>query len=140
MVNWAILMGRLTKDPELRTTQNGTSVTSFAVAVDREYVRQGEERQTDFINVVAWRQTAEFVSRYFRKGSMIAVQGSIQTRNYEDRNGNKRTAVEIVADRASFCGSKAESGNSAPVDAQANASDYTAINTNDSGEDDDLPF
>ena len=140
MVNCAILMGRLTKDPELRTTQNGTSVTSFAVAVDREYVRQGEERQTDFINVVAWRQTAEFVSRYFRKGSMIAVQGSIQTRNYEDRNGNKRTAVEIIADKVSFCGSKAESGNSAPVDAQANASDYTAINTNDSGEDDDLPF
>ena len=140
MLNTAILMGRLTKDPELRTTQNGTSVTSFTVAVDREYVRQGEERQTDFINVVAWRQTAEFVSRYFRKGSMIAVQGSIQTRNYEDRNGNKRTAVEIIADKVSFCGSKAESGNSAPVDAQANASDYTVINTNDSGEDDDLPF
>lgn len=140
MVNCAILMGRLTKDPELRTTQNGTSVTSFTVAVDREYVRQGEERQTDFINVVAWRQTAEFVSRYFRKGSMIAVQGSIQTRNYEDRHGNKRTAVEVIADKVSFCGSKAESGNSAPVDAQANASDYTVINTNDSGEDDDLPF
>ena len=140
MVNCAILMGRLTKDPELRTTQNGTSVTSFTVAVDREYVRQGEERQTDFINVVAWRQTAEFVSRYFKKGSMIAVQGSIQTRNYEDKNGNKRTAVEVIADKVSFCGSKAESGNSAPVDAQANASDYTAINTNDSGEDDDLPF
>ncbi len=140
MLNTAILMGRLTKDPELRTTQNGTSVTSFAVAVDREYVRQGEERQTDFINVVAWRQTAEFVSRYFRKGSMIAVQGSIQTRNYEDKNGNKRTAVEVIADKVSFCGSKAESGNGAPVDAQTNASDYTAINTNDSGEDDDLPF
>ena len=140
MVNCAILMGRLTKDPELRTTQNGTSVTSFAVAVDREYVRQGEERQTDFINVVAWRQTAEFVSRYFRKGSMIAVQGSIQTRNYEDKNGNKRTAVEVIADKVSFCGSKAESGNSAPVDAKANESDYTVINTNDSGEDDDLPF
>lgn len=140
MLNTAILMGRLTKDPELRTTQNGTSVTSFTVAVDREYVRQGEERQTDFINVVAWRQTAEFVSRYFKKGSMIAVQGSIQTRNYEDRNGNKRTAVEVIADKVSFCGSKAESGNSVPVDAQANASDYTAINTNDSGEDDDLPF
>ena len=140
MVNCAILMGRLTKDPELRTTQNGTSVTSFAVAVDREYVRQGEERQTDFINVVAWRQTAEFVSRYFRKGSMIAVQGSIQTRNYEDKNGNKRTAVEVIADKVSFCGSKAENGNNSPVDAQANASDYTAINTNDSGEDDDLPF
>ena len=140
MLNTAILMGRLTKDPELRTTQNGTSVTSFTVAVDREYVRQGEERQTDFINVVAWRQTAEFVSRYFQKGSMIAVQGSIQTRNYEDRNGNKRTAVEVIADKVSFCGSKAESGNGASVDAQANASDYTAINTNGSVEDDDLPF
>ncbi len=140
MLNTAILMGRLTKDPELRTTQNGTSVTSFTVAADREYVRQGEERQTDFINVVAWRQTAEFVSRYFKKGSMIAVQGSIQTRNYEDKNGNKRTAVEVIADKVSFCGSKAESGNSAPVDAKANASDYTVINTNDSGEDDGLPF
>ena len=140
MLNCAIIMGRLTADPELRTTGNGTSVTSFSVAVDRAYARQGEERQTDFINVVAWRQTAEFVSRYFRKGSMIAVQGSIQTRNYEDRNGNKRTAVEVIADKVSFCGSKAESGNNSPVDAQANASDYTAINTNDSGEDDDLPF
>lgn len=140
MVNCAILMGRLTKDPELRTTQSGTSVTSFTVAVDRDYVRQGEERQADFINVVAWRQTAEFVSRYFQKGSMIAVQGSIQTRNYEDKHGNKRTAVEVVADKVSFCGSKAESGNSAPGNAHATASDYTVINTNDSGEDDGLPF
>ena len=140
MLNCAIIMGRLTADPELRTTGNGTSVTSFSVAVDRAYARQGEERQTDFINVVAWRQTAEFVSRYFQKGSMIAVQGSIQTRNYEDKNGNKRTAVEVIADKVSFCGSKAESGNSAPVDAKANESDYTVINTNDSGEDDDLPF
>ena len=140
MVNCAILMGRLTKDPELRTTQSGTSVTSFTVAVDRDYVRQGEERQADFINVVAWRQTAEFVSRYFQKGSMIAIQGSIQTRNYEDKHGNKRTAVEVVADKVSFCGSKAESGNSAPENVQATASDYTVINTNDSGEDDGLPF
>ena len=108
MLNTAILMGRLTADPELKTTQNGVSVTSFCVAVDRRFQRQGEEKQTDFINVVAWRQTADFVSRYFHKGSMIAVQGSIQTRNYEDKNGNKRTAVEIVADNVSFCGSKAE--------------------------------
>lgn len=107
MLNSAIIMGRLTAAPELRTTANGTSVTSFTVAVDRAYARQGEERQTDFISVVAWRGTAEFVSRYFRKGSMIAVQGSIQPRNYEDKNGNKRTAVEIVADKVSFCGSKA---------------------------------
>lgn len=111
MLNCAVIMGRLTADPELRTTQSGLSVTSFTVAVDRSFVRAGEERQADFINVVAWRQTADFVTRYFHKGSMIAVQGSIQTRSYEDRNGNKRTAVEIVADNVSFCGSKAESGN-----------------------------
>lgn len=108
MLNCAVIMGRLTADPELRTTGNGISVTSFSVAVDRNYQRQGQERQTDFINVVAWRQTAEFVTRYFRKGQMIAVQGSIQTRNYEDRNGNKRTAVGIVTESVSFCGSKAE--------------------------------
>ncbi len=110
MLNCAVIMGRLTADPELRTTTNGTSVTSFTVAVDRAYQKSGEERQTDFINVVAWRQTAEFVTRYFHKGSMIAVQGSIQTRNYEDKNGQKRTAVDVVADNVSFCGSKAESG------------------------------
>ena len=110
MLNCAIIMGRLTTDPELKTTTNGISVTSFTVAVDRNYRPEGEERQTDFINVVAWRQTAEFVTRYFRKGQMIAVQGSIQVRGYEDRNGNKRNAVEIVADTVSFCGSKAETG------------------------------
>ncbi len=109
MLNTAIIMGRLTADPELRKTNTGLSVTSFTVAVDRNY-KSGEERQADFINVVAWRGTADFVSTYFKKGQMIAVQGSIQTRNYEDKNGNKRTAVEIVADNVSFCGSKAESG------------------------------
>ena len=110
MLNTAIIMGRLTADPELRTTNTGIAVTTFTVAVDRRYQKAGEEKQTDFINVVAWRQTAEFVSRYFQKGSMIAVRGSIQTRRYEDNNGNKRTAVEIVADEVSFCGSKAETG------------------------------
>ncbi len=110
MLNCAVLMGRLVADPELRTTTNGISVTSFRIAVDRSFVRQGEERQADFIDIVAWRQTADFVTRYFRKGSMIAVQGSIQTRSYEDKMGNKRTAVEVVADNVSFCGSKAESG------------------------------
>ena len=110
MLNTAIIMGRLTADPELRTTNTGIAVTTFTVAVDRRYQQAGEEKQTDFINVVAWRQTAEFVSRYFQKGSMIAVRGSIQTRRYEDNNGNKRTAVEIVADEVSFCGSKAETG------------------------------
>lgn len=109
MLNCAVIMGRLTATPELRTTQSGISVTSFTVAVDRSYVRPNEERQTDFINVVCWRQTAEFVTKYFKKGSMIAVQGEIQTRNYEDKDGAKRTAVEIVADKVSFCGSKQDS-------------------------------
>ena len=108
MLNVAVLIGRLTKDPELKTTPNGVNVTSFSLAVERDYTPQGQERQTDFINVVAWRQTAEFITRYFRKGQMIAVNGRIETRQYEDRNGNKRTAVEVVADRASFCGSKAD--------------------------------
>ncbi|MBQ1545580.1 MAG: single-stranded DNA-binding protein [Clostridia bacterium] len=154
MLNCAVIMGRLTADPELRTTTSGVSVTSFTVAVDRNYQKAGTERQTDFINVVAWRQTAEFVSRYFHKGSMIAVQGSIQTRNYEDRNGNKRTAVEIVADNVSFTGSKAETGTGAPQGqaytqaapaaapaapaasfSTAGADDFSSLDT-----DDDLPF
>lgn len=110
MLNVAAIMGRLTADPELRTTQSGTAVTSFTLAVDRSYARQGEERQTDFINVVAWRGTAEFICRYFTKGQMMAVTGSIQTRNYEDRQGNKRTAFEIVASDVSFTGSRREQG------------------------------
>lgn len=92
-LNCAVIMGRLTAAPELRTTKSGLSVTTFSVAVDRAYAKPGEERQTDFINVVAWKQTAAFVTRYFEKGQMIAVQGSIQTRNYEDKNGNRRTAA-----------------------------------------------
>lgn len=110
MLNTAIIMGRLTADPELRTTSSNLSVVSFTVAVDRRFQSQGQEKQADFINCVAWRQTADFVSKYFRKGQMIAVQGSIQTRSYDDRNGIRRTAVEIVADQVSFCGSKAETG------------------------------
>lgn len=113
MLNNAVIMGRLVADPELRSTESGVSVTSFTVAVDRRFVKQGEERQADFIDVVAWRNTAEFICKYFGKGSMIAIQGSIQTRNYEDKNGNKRKAVEIVVDNASFCGSKSENANAA---------------------------
>ena len=111
MLNIAVIMGRLTAAPELRTTPNGVSVTSFSVAVDRSYSsRSGGERQSDFINVVAWRGTAEFICKYFQKGQMIAIDGSIQTRNYEDKQGNKRTAVEVVANNANFCGSKRDSG------------------------------
>lgn len=106
MINCVIIMGRLTSDPELRTTGNGISVTSFCVAVARSYVKPGEERQADFINVVAWRQTADFICKYFTKGSMIAINGELQSRRFEDKNGNKRVAIEIVASNASFCGEK----------------------------------
>ena len=112
MINSVVIMGRLTADPELKTTNSGLSVTSFCVAVDRPYKKDGKEREADFINVVAWRQTAEFVSRYFSKGSMIAVQGSIQTDKYKDKSGNSRTSFQVVADKVSFCGSKKETGGS----------------------------
>lgn len=147
MLNCAVIMGRLVADPELRTTATGLNVTSFTVAVDRSYAKAGEERKADFINVVAWRQTAEFVTRYFRKGSMIAVQGSIQTRNYEDKTGAKRTAFEIVADQVSFCGSKNENTGArteesvraaaqpAPSFSTVDADDFKEIPTED-----DLPF
>lgn len=110
MLNVAAIMGRLVADPELKHTPSDVAVTTFRVAVDRSYQKPGTERQADFIDVVAWRGTAEFVCKYFQKGSMIAVTGSIQTRNYEDKQGNKRTAFEIVASDVSFCGSKRESG------------------------------
>lgn len=139
MINNVVLMGRLTADPELKTTPNGTSVTSFSIAVERNYAPKGQERETDFINVVAWRHTAEFVTRYFRKGSMIAVEGSIQTRKYQDKNGNNRVAVEVVANQVSFCGSKAESGTrnqepSNPLDVD------TDDDFEDLPDDDSLPF
>lgn len=107
-MNVCILMGRMTADPELKKTPSGVSVTTFTVAVERSYAKHGE-RQTDFIDVVAWRSTAEFISKYFRKGQMIAVQGSIQTRSYKDKQGNKRKAVEVQADNVSFADSKGSS-------------------------------
>lgn len=111
MLNCVVLMGRLTADPELRTTASGISVARFSIAVDRGYTRPGEEKQTDFINIVAWRQTAEFVSRYFHKGSMIAVQGELRMNRYQDKaTGQNRTTYEVMANNVSFTGSKAESG------------------------------
>lgn len=106
MLNRVILMGRLVADPELRQTPNGISVATFRIAVDRNYQAKGAERQADFISCVAWRQTGEFISRYFQKGRMIALEGSLQTRNYEDKSGNKRTAYEVVVDQAFFADSK----------------------------------
>ncbi len=146
MLNTAIIMGRLTADPELRTTNTGLSVTSFTVAVDRSYAKQGEQKQTDFINCVAWRQNAEFITKYFQKGSMIAVQGSIQVRSYDDRNGVRRTATEIVVSSVSFCGSKAESGSQGTRSAapqQSPAAYQSGSNEDFSSElplDDELPF
>lgn len=102
MLNSVCLMGRLVADPELRQTPSGVSVCSFRIAVDRTYQPKGQEKQTDFINIVTWRSTAEFVSRYFRKGQLVAVQGSIQTSQYTDRDGNKRTAFDVVADNVFF--------------------------------------
>lgn len=106
MLNIVAIMGRLVRDPELRTTGNGTCVTNFTIACERRYVRKGEEREADFINVVAWRQTAEFVCKYFEKGSLIVVDGSLQSRRYQDKDGNDRTAIEIVANNINFAGSK----------------------------------
>ena len=102
MLNKIFIHGRLTRDPELRTTQSGTPVASFTVAVDRDYVQQGQQRETDFIDCVAWRQGAEFVNSYFRKGQLILVEGRLQSRKWEDRDGNKRTSWEILCDHTYF--------------------------------------
>ena len=109
-MNTICLMGRLTADPELRNTQGGVSVTSFKLAVERDYTPKGQEKQADFIPVVAWRQTAEFVCKYFRKGQRAALTGSLQTRQYTDRDGNNRTAYEVVAEHVFFAESKKDSG------------------------------
>ena len=111
MLNHIVIMGRLTRDPELRTTQSGVSVTSFTVAVDRDFGgRDGGERQTDFIDCVAWRQTGEFVSKYFHKGSMMVVSGRLQSRKWQDREGNNRINWEISADNVYFGESRRDSG------------------------------
>lgn len=143
MFNLVVLTGRLTADPELRYTNNNTAVTTFSIAVSRRY-KAGEEAQADFINIVAWRQTAEFITKYFQKGSMIGIEGSIQTRRYVDKEtGKNRTAFEVIANNVQFVESKRDSAGAAPA-AEAPASysnagpnDFTAL----SGEsDDDLPF
>ncbi len=150
MLNVAVLMGRLVADPELRHTANDISVTSFTIAVDRSYVKSGADRQADFIDIVAWRNTADFVCKYFRKGQLVAVQGAIQTRSYTDKDGNKRKAFEIVADNVHFAESKRDSvtapGNyhartengaeqPAPAYASGDTGDFEEIPS-----DDDLPF
>lgn len=109
MYNKAIVLGRLTADPELRQTPNGVAVTSFSIAVDRPFTSREGERQVDFLDIVAWRQTAEFICKYFTKGRPILVEGSIQTRQYTDKNGNNRRVWEIVASNVSFTESRSSS-------------------------------
>lgn len=150
MFNKAILIGRMTADPELKQTQSGISVSSFRIAVDRRYTsRDSGERKADFIDITTWRQQAEFVNRYFHKGDPIGIEGSIQTRNYEDRNGNKRTAVEVVADNVFFVGGKSGGGNTAYSNPSSGYAPAAAGTTYASGaasdfeeieSDNDLPF
>ncbi len=111
-LNKIFIMGRLTRDPELRRTQSGTSVTSFTLAVDRDYKGQSGEKETDFIDVVAWRNTAEFVNKYFTKGRMAVVEGRLQIRDWKDRDGNNRRSAEVVADNVYFGDSKRDGDNS----------------------------
>lgn len=135
MINVVALQGRLTYEPELKSTPQGISVVRFQIAVDRNYQPNGKERQADFIDCIAWRQTAEFISRYFHKGSMIALEGSIQTQNYTDKDGKQRKSVEVVANNVSFCESKKNGSQGVTED---NTADYEEIIDDD--ENSDLPF
>lgn len=107
MLNVVAIMGRLVADPELRTTTQGTNVCTFRIACERNYSKPGEQRQADFVDIVAWGKTAEFITQNFQNGSLIAIEGRLQTRNYQDKQGNKRTAVEVLANNISFAGAKA---------------------------------
>ena len=133
MLNHIVLMGRLTRDPELRYTQSQTPVASFSLAVDRDFGR-GEEKQTDFIDCVAWRQTGEFVSKYFQKGSMAVVSGRLQIRDWTDRDGNKRRSAEVVVDNVYFGESKRREGESrdnyGPRDSYGSRDKYSSRDSN----------
>lgn len=126
MLNRIVLMGRLTRDPELRRTGSGTAVSSFSIAVDRDFKGQGGEKETDFIDIVAWRNTAEFVSKYFTKGRMAVVEGRLQIRDWKDKEGNNRRSAEVVADNVYFGDSKR--------DGDAVGGSYTGDQTAQSGE------
>ena len=137
-MNKVILVGNLTRDPELITTNNGISLCRFTLAVQRRFASNEGEREADFINIVAWRQRAEFITKYFKKGSLIGIEGSIQTRRYQDKNGNNRTIFEVVVNNAQFVESKRDGAatNEPASYSNADASDFAEIG----GMDDDLPF
>jgi single-strand DNA-binding protein len=132
MLNRIIVMGRMTRDPELRRTNSGTAVASCTVAVDRDFKSQSGEKETDFIDVVAWRNTAEFVSKYFSKGRMAVVEGRLQLRDWTDKDGNKRRTAEIVADSVYFGDSKRDGGDAAQIEPQGGFSEIE--------DDGNLPF
>ena len=139
MLNHITIMGRLARDPELRQTQSGKAVANFTLAVDRDYAEKGAERETDFIECVAWRGTAEFVDKYFGRGQMAVVSGRLQIRDWEDKDGNKRRSAEIVADNVYFGESKRDAGaNGAPSYGikPAPTSDFAVLEDEDEG----LPF
>lgn len=139
-LNHVFLQGRLVRDVELRSTQSGTSVATLTIAVDRDYARDGASDKTDFVNVVCWKQTAEFASKYMQKGSMVVVSGRLESRKWEDKNGNKRTEWEVVADRLYFGESKRNNNDSSfqPPQAQnVNAADFEDLEDDAGGE---LPF
>ena len=138
MLNHIVLMGRLTRDPELRQTGSGISVASFTIAVDRDYAAQGAEKETDFVDIVAWRGTADFVSKYFAKGRMAVVSGRLQIRNWQDKEGNKRRSAEVVADNIYFGESKKDSQGSGSTQSSepAQSADFAPLDDDDS----ELPF
>ena len=159
MLNIVAIMGRLVADPELRTTPAGVNVCQFRIACDRNFAKPGEQRQADFIDVISWRQQAEFVCRYFQKGSLVAINGRLQTNNYQDKTGANRTAVEVVASNINFAGPKSSNAgdgngyqnaapsyqNAAPARPAAveAAPSYSAGNADDFAvidDSDDLPF
>ena len=148
MLNHIVLMGRLTRDPELRRTGSGVAVASFTLAVDRDFAAQGAEKETDFVDIVAWRNTAEFVSRYFTKGRMAVVTGRLQIRNWTDKEGNKRRSAEVVADNVYFGDSKRDGAAAGgfdqtppPASYQAPASPAASSDFSTLMDDDpDLPF
>lgn len=133
-LNKVILGGRLTSDVELKQTPNGVSVCSFSLAVNRKYAKDGEQ-STDFINIVAWRQTAEFISKFFKKGSSICIVGTIQTRNWTDQNGQKRYPTEVIADEATFVDSKSDAEPIVTTPAGATSPTFETVE-----DDEDLPF
>lgn len=147
MFNKSILMGRICNDLELKTTSNGISVLSFRIAVDRNYQTKSEEKKTDFFNIVAWRTTAEFISKYFSKGKMILVDGELQTRQYTDKNGSTQNVVELIVASAHFTGEKkadsdTAAGNAAPARTNSAPPAYAQNNSfvETEASDDDYPF